>query len=65
MQTRRAFQDRPANEQKWLRENTWCDVCQAANLGMNDPVEYEEDGEIILEGKCARCGHAVFCEIKD
>lgn len=52
----RDFYSRDTQDQKAFLEQTWCDDCQEANLGMVEPVEYEIDGEILLEGKCAKCG---------
>jgi len=44
-------------------ENTWCDHCSKADLGLIDPLEYEEDGQIYLEGKCKACGKRVVSKI--
>jgi hypothetical protein len=52
----RDFFQRDGEDQKAFLEQTWCDDCQAENLGMVDPVEYEIEGEIFLEGKCKKCG---------
>jgi len=30
---------------------------------MTDPVEYELDGKIAIEGKCKKCGNSVTTEI--
>jgi len=46
-------------EQKAILEDTWCDACKKADLGMTHPVEYEENGQITVEGRCARCGNAI------
>jgi hypothetical protein len=32
---------------------------------MADPVEYEEDGVILLEGRCAGCGNIVRSKITE
>ena len=53
------FEARPLADQKWLQENTWCGVCDIADLGMRDPSEYAEDGAIYVEGICRRCGSTV------
>jgi hypothetical protein len=64
MRVQRDFSQRSAFEQDWLVENTWCDACGEADLGLVDPVEYEEIGRIFLEGACARCGARVVSEIR-
>jgi len=48
-----------------MQENTWCDECQAPDLGMRNPVEYEEDGVLYVEGVCLRCGNRVVSEIEE
>jgi hypothetical protein len=50
-------------EQEWLIENTWCEYCEAADLGIDKPFEYEEDGHVFIEGICRRCGRTVKSEI--
>ena len=32
---------------------------------MVEPVEYEREGVIYIEGKCAKCGDTVVTEIAD
>jgi hypothetical protein len=36
-------------------EETWCETCAEADLGLTDPIEYEEKGARYVEGKCAAC----------
>jgi hypothetical protein len=48
-----------------MLENTWCDKCQAADLGMTEPVEYENDGAVFVEGKCVRCASRVVSEVHE
>ncbi len=36
---------RSGSEQEWLLENTWCDECGEADLGMISPQEYAENGD--------------------
>ncbi len=55
----RNFYDRPPEEQEWLLENTWCDICNESDLGLTEPHEFEEDGEVILAGLCSRCGNQI------
>ena len=65
MRTARDFAARTPEDQNELVRNTWCDPCQEADLGMLAPVEFEEDGAIYVEGRCARCGSSVITEVVD
>ena len=51
------------SEQRWLQENTWCEVCGKADLGMNEPQEYSEGSAQFVEGTCRKCGGTVRSEI--
>jgi hypothetical protein len=59
----RNFKLRPQEEQKWMTENTWCDFCQKADLGMIGPFEYEENGSIFVAGLCRKCGAEIRSEV--
>jgi len=59
----RDFHQRSEEEQASFLEQTWCNNCQEVDLGMSDPEEYEQDGKIIIEGKCNKCGEPVVTEI--
>ncbi len=59
----REFRARPISEQYYFLEHTWCDACSTADLGMSDPQEYEEDGVVVLEGCCVKCGGRVRSEL--
>ena len=61
----RDFWSRPPQEQQFMIENTWCERCAAADLGLTDPVEFEEGGVRYLEGACRRCGERVVSEIHE
>lgn len=61
----RDFSQRPAEDQQAFLTQTWCDHCMEADLGMTDPVEYEDDGLVIIEGKCKKCGGLVVTELTD
>ena len=61
----RDFRRRAELEQRWLTENTWCERCSQADLGITDPVEYEEDGRVLIEGKCRRCGERVVSSVAE
>jgi len=42
-----------------LTYDSWCDTCNQADLGMREPHEFEEDGIIIVEGLCRKCGSSI------
>ena len=63
MKKAREFAARPAADQKWMLQNTWCDACGQADLGMTAPYEYEENTKVFLEGICNRCGGVVVSEV--
>ena len=57
--TPRNLNAREQLERQWLIENTWCDQCNAADLGIEEPSEYEENGHIFVEGVCRVCGKRI------
>jgi hypothetical protein len=59
----REFTARPEIERNLIMENTWCDICQKVDIGFSEPVEFEENGIIFVEGKCRRCGKRVVSEV--
>jgi len=61
--TKREFSLRPKDEKEWLIQNTWCDFCGKADLGMEKPIEYEKNGKYYLSGLCSICGQKVISEI--
>jgi len=61
--TERDFAERSAQERDWMLQNTWCDACGEADLGMDAPREYEEDGRVYVEGKCRKCRRRVRSEV--
>lgn len=63
--TERDFAARPPEERAWMLENTWCDACNEADLGMNEPREYEEDGRVLVEGQCLRCLGDILVEVTE
>ena len=66
MTTERDFSQRPEEEQQAFLEQTWCNNCQEVDLGMIEPKEYEtDDGVIVIEGKCRKCGESIVTEIAD
>lgn len=61
----RDFYARDAEDQEAFLTQTWCNECGEADLGMTDPVEYEQDGVVLVEGKCKKCGTSILTEIAD
>ena len=59
----RDFYARDPEEQAAFLHNTWCNECQAVDLGMVDPIEYEFMQRIFIEGKCASCGAVTITEV--
>jgi len=59
----RDFQARPQAEQQWMLDNTWCDACAEADLGMRDVREFVADGVVFVEGSCRKCGAQVRSEV--
>lgn len=61
----RDFFSRDDEEQQAFLTQTWCDHCMEADLGMSDPIEYEQDGTVFVEGACKKCGQPVYTELTD
>ncbi|MGH1431020.1 MAG: hypothetical protein ACRBB4_07875 [Neptuniibacter sp.] len=61
----RDFNARDEEEKKAFLEQTWCNQCQEVNLGMIEPVEYEQNDTVFIEGKCAKCGGIILTELTD
>lgn len=61
----RDFSARDEDEQKAFLEQTWCDGCMEVNLGMGEPVEYELNDTVFIEGKCNRCGQSILTELTE
>ena len=63
MRILRDFSSRSMQEQAWLVSESWCDKCNEADLGILNPVEFEEDSRVFVEGKCPKCNSVVTTEI--
>lgn len=63
--TERDFSQRSEEDQQAFLTQTWCDQCMEADLGMVEPEEYEEDGIVVIAGKCKKCGEVVATELTD
>lgn len=61
----RDFYARDKEDQQAFLTQTFCNTCLEMDLGMVEPVEYEREGVIFIEGKCAKCGDTVVTEIAD
>ncbi|WP_296058179.1 hypothetical protein [uncultured Amphritea sp.] len=61
----RDFSARSEDEQQAFLQETWCDHCQEANLGMKNPQEYLYKGVVFIEGECSRCANVVLTELTD
>ncbi len=48
-----------------MLDNTWCDNCNAADLGMSNAREYSIDDKIYVEGDCNKCEKPVVSEIHE
>lgn len=63
-QIERDFYQRDAEEQQDFLKYTWCNQCQEVDLGMKNPVEYELNSTIYIEGDCLKCGSKVTTELQ-
>jgi hypothetical protein len=63
MRVSRNFEARPESERAALCKETWCGICQQADLGLLNPVEYQSEGRVFVEGACRKCGATVVGEI--
>ncbi|MDD4994252.1 MAG: hypothetical protein PHR83_18680 [Paludibacter sp.] len=59
----REFSERQPQDKEWLAQNTWCDFCKKADLGIEKPTEFELNGKIYLSGFCSKCGNEIKSEI--
>jgi RNase P subunit RPR2 len=48
---------------QWLMDNTWCDRCGEADLGMHSTRRFESEGRAYIEGTCNQCGELVRSEL--
>ena len=61
----RDFYARDKDDQDAFLSQTWCNTCMEVDLGMKEPQEFEQNGGVYIEGKCAKCGDLVTTEIAD
>lgn len=65
MDEKKDFHLRPIFEQEWLIENTWCERCQKADIGIENPNEFEKNGKLYISGFCKSCGSELTSEINN
>jgi hypothetical protein len=61
----RNFYQRGSSERSWMIESTWCGTCRLHDLGLENPVEFEEEGRVYVEGHCRICGETTLAEVVD
>lgn len=61
----RDFFLRDESERAWMIESTWCSSCRLPDLGIDEPQEFEIDGQIYLEGRCRICRRVLTSEVHD
>lgn len=61
----RDFSLREGAVQNWLQENTWCSGCRLPDLGIDDPREFEAEGQVFIEGSCRICRLKLTSEVVD
>lgn len=61
----RDFYARDPEDQQAFLTQTFCNTCLEMDLGMVEPNEFEREGVVYIEGKCAKCGDKVVTEIAD
>ncbi len=65
MRIARDFFTRSPIDQQSICENAWCEACGEADVGLDNPVEYEIHGRIFVDGVCTRCGGNITTELKE
>lgn len=49
------FNSLPESDKDWFLQETWCDVCNQADLGIKEPELYIENNIKYISGKCVVC----------
>ena len=57
------FYQREEEEKEWMLQNTWCNQCNKADLGMSNPKEYSEKHKVLISGKCLKCGNEIISKV--
>lgn len=53
----------PEFESDMYRDDSWCDACDKADLGIVNPELYTERGRKYISGNCKFCGAVCISEI--
>jgi hypothetical protein len=61
----KAFQERDEEERDELIAQVWCDTCGGPVRSLDEPVEYQGNGLVLLEGRCPECGEMVIMELAE
>jgi hypothetical protein len=57
------FEELDECDKEWFLNETWCDICDKADLGLKEPSIYVEAKKTFIEGKCSVCSNPVISEI--
>ena len=50
----RNFYQRAPSERSWMIESTWCNTCRLHDLGLENPIEFEEEGRVYVESELGK-----------
>ncbi|WP_445427526.1 hypothetical protein [Alishewanella sp. HL-SH05] len=57
------FDDLEQSDQEFFINDSWCDYCNKADLGITEPKIYILDEKQYLEGKCKVCDQKQTTEV--
>lgn len=57
------FKSLPKIELELFLNDTWCEICQKADLGIANPILFIEDGRKYVQGNCRVCGNVSTSEV--
>ena len=59
------FESQNLSDREWMLRETWCDLCQKPDLGIDNPILFIEDGRKYIEGNCLVCSALCKSEITE
>lgn len=62
---KRDFFERTEEQRDSILAEIWCHRCMEVAQSIEEPQEFEGNGLIFLEGKCATCGATLVMEIHE